>query len=89
MALEIKGSVKEAVIRTLKSKIEEINQKLIDIYENTKYFEKKYGMRTEEFYEKFSAGEIGDDMDFFEWKASKEIYDDLNKEKVALLEAIG
>jgi len=46
-------------------------------------------MRTEEFYERFLAGELGDDMDLFEWKASKEISDELNGEKRVLLEAIG
>ncbi len=55
MAAEIKNTgipkdlVKNAVIRTLKSKVEEINQKLNDIYASMRYFEKKYGMKTEEF----------------------------------------
>lgn len=95
MASEMKNTgiskelVKDAVVRTLRSKIEEINQKLIDVYENIRYFEKKYGMKTDEFYEKFMTGELGDDMDFFEWKASKEIYNELNEEKRVLLEAIG
>ncbi len=84
-----KETMKDAVVRTLRSKIEEINQKLIDANENMRYFEKKYGMKTEEFCEKFLAGELGDDMDFFEWKALKEIYNELNEERRMLLEAIG
>ncbi len=62
--------MKDVVIRTLKSRIEEINQKLNDIYASMKYFEKKYGMKTEEFHKKFLSGTLGDDMDFFKWKAS-------------------
>ena len=95
MAAEIKNSgfskemMKEVVTRTLKLKIEEINQKLINAQETIRYFEKKYGMRTEEFYKRFLTGELGDDMDLFEWKASKEISDELNGEKKVLLEAIG
>lgn len=87
MAAEMRSSgiskerMKEVVARTLKSKIDEINQKLIDTHETMRYFEKKYGMRTEEFYKKFLADELGDDMDFFEWKASKEISDELNGER--------
>lgn len=77
------------ITRTLKSRIEEINQKSNDIYGNIKYFEKKYGMKTEEFYKKFVRGELGDDMDFFEWKASSEIFNELTKEKRALIEAVG
>lgn len=90
MAAEIKNTgipkdfVKNAVIRTLKSKIEEINQKLNDIYSSMRYFEKKYGMKTEEFYKKFTSGSLGDDMDFFEWKASAELYDELKEEKKVL-----
>jgi hypothetical protein len=95
MALEVKDTgipkdlVKDVVIRTLRSRVEEINQKLKDIYENVSYFERKYGMKTEEFYEKFVSGALGDDMDFFEWKASKEIHDELKEEKRVLIEVIG
>jgi len=95
MAAEIKNTERTknivwgAVTRTLKFRIEEINQKSNDIYENLKYFEKKYGMKTEEFYKKFVSGELGDDMDFFEWKASSEIFTELREEKKALIQAFG
>jgi hypothetical protein len=95
MAAEIKNAaipkdfVWGAVTRTLKFRIEEINQKSNDIYENMKYFERKYGMKTEEFYNKFVSGKLGDDMDFFEWKASSEIFTELREEKKALLQAVG
>ncbi len=45
-------------------------------------------MKTEEFYKKFLNGMLEDDMDFFEWKASREICDELEEEKRMLLEAI-
>lgn len=80
--------VRDVVIRTLRSKIEEINQKLNNLYENMCYFEKKYGMKTEEFYNQFVSGKLGDDMDFLEWKASAEIYNELKEEKRVLIEAI-
>ncbi len=95
MAAEIKKAeipkelVWGVVTRTLKSRIEEINQKSNNIYENLKYFEKKYGMKTEEFYKKFVSGNLGDDMDFFEWKASSEIFTELGEEKKALIQAVG
>ena len=95
MASEVKGIIvsndlmKDAVIRTLRSRVEEINQKLSDIYESMRYFERKYGMNTEEFYKEFVDGELGDDMDFFEWKASAEIYGELKEEKRVLIGAIG
>ena len=95
MTVEMKNTgipkypVKDVVIRTLMSKVEEIKQKLDDIFENMKYFEKKYGMKTEDFYKKFVNGTLEDDMDFFEWKASKDIYHELKEEKRMLLKAIG
>ena len=94
MASEVKGTiisndlVKDAVIRTIRYRIEDINQKLNDIYESMGYFERKYGMKTGEFYKKFVDGALGDDMDFFEWKASAEIYDELKEEKKVLIGAI-
>lgn len=32
-------------------------------------FENEYDMKTVEFIDKFEAGTLGDDEDFFEWKA--------------------
>jgi len=37
-------------------------------------------MKTEEFYNRFVSGNW-DDMDFFEWKASSEIFNELKEEK--------
>ena len=46
-------------------------------------------MKTEELYMIFVRGKLGDDMDFFEWKASSEIYNELRNEKRAIIEAVG
>jgi hypothetical protein len=94
MVLEVKNTgipkdlMKDVVIRTLRSRVEEINHKLKDIHDSMNYFERKYGMKTEEFYEKFVNGAVGDEMDFFEWKALKEINDELKEEKRVLSEII-
>jgi len=42
-------------------------------------FEKKYGMNSDLFMEKFDSGELGDDDDFFEWYAAKRGLDIWNK----------
>ncbi len=80
--------VKDVVARTLRAKVEELNSTLREIEESIRYFERKYGMKTADFYDKFKRGEAGDDMDFFEWKALKELNDELRKERNALLAAI-
>ena len=64
MVLEVKNIgiskdlVKNVIIRTLRSRVEVINQKLNGIYKETRYFEKKYGIKTEEFYEKFGLWDM-------------------------------
>lgn len=70
-------------------RIEQINQKLIHILESLTRFQFKYGLKNQEFQEKYAKGELSDDMDFMEWKACLEIYEELQEEKMALLDAIG
>ena len=36
-------------------------------------FERRYSLNSEEFYEKFERGELGDAMDFVEWSATYEM----------------
>ncbi|MDN5362505.1 MAG: hypothetical protein PWP70_1552 [Moorella sp. (in: firmicutes)] len=83
-----KQLIKKVVLKTLLSKIEEINHKLADLKTSLGYFEKKYGMATEAFYHHFIEGSLEDEMDFFEWKTTKEMYDELKAEKDALLEIL-
>lgn len=40
-------------------------------------FEKRYEMESEAFYHRFEAGELGDEMDFFEWSSLYELYQNL------------
>lgn len=57
--------VRESVSRELgfvERKLERFRERLED-------FEDEYGMDSEEFLEEFESGNLGDDQDFFEWKA--------------------
>jgi hypothetical protein len=47
--------------------IENQNKKLAELQSQLNGFEKKYSLSTIEFKKLFAAGEMGDDMDFFEW----------------------
>ena len=47
---------------------------LREIIEDMVIMEQKYGMTSEQFYEKFSRGEMGDDMDVIDWAGSYEGY---------------
>ncbi|OIQ12260.1 hypothetical protein [Neomoorella thermoacetica] len=77
--------VKRVVLKTLLAKVEEINRTVEDLKKSLGYFEKKYGMATETFYQEFIQGILDDNMDFFEWKATKDMLDELKIEKEALL----
>ena len=51
-------------------------------------FEKRYGILSEEFVDKFERGELGDDQDYFEWwglvKGLKKIEEQIGKIKAVL-----
>lgn len=49
-------------------------------------FEHTYNMPTREFYPRFEQGELGDAMDFFEWSATFEMLQNLEK-RLTLLDA--
>ena len=40
-------------------------------------FEERYGMESATFYRRFEAGELGDEMDFFEWAGLYELWQDI------------
>lgn len=42
-------------------------------------FEEKYQMESGDFYERFEAGELGDDADFFEWSGLIELRQELQQ----------
>ena len=44
-------------------------RELAEIDVRLRLFERQYGMTSEEFYERFQEGELGDNADFFEWSA--------------------
>ena len=51
-------------------------------------FEQQYGMRSPEFYARFESGELGDDMDFFEWSGLWEMRQRLSSQIRRLEESI-
>ena len=57
-------------------------------YENDlRAFEKRYGMDSQVFYQKFESGELGDKMDFFEWFGLYEMHRKLS-DKIKRLESV-
>ena len=50
-------------------------------------FERKYGIPSEEFFNQFEKGELGDDGDYFEWSAIFQMYKRAT-ERLKMLEGV-
>ena len=61
--------------KLLNLKIQEASTSLqiADLEHRLKSFEEKYQMLSENFYQHFQAGELGDSIDFFEWNTYYEM----------------
>ena len=82
---------------TDQSELDQILGKLLDIslsqhrlrlkrYEqDMREFEQRYDMNSENFYHRFAAGELGDEIEFFEWSGLYELRQDILN-KIARLE---
>lgn len=55
------------------SKKYSLRQEIAKIEQKIQGFEQKYQMQSEDFFQRFQAGELGDSMDFFEWNAYHEM----------------
>ncbi len=83
-----------------RSELDQILGKLLDIslsqhrlclkrYEqDMREFEQRYDMNSENFYQRFAAGELGDEIDFFEWSGLYELRQDILN-KIERLELAG
>ena len=54
-------------------------QELKSIHVHLSNFEQEHQMSSEDFYTRFHAGELGDDIDFFEWSALYDMAKSLRK----------
>ena len=82
--LEWRGDHADRVVDMTISKIlqrerEQMRGQLNGLQEHLTIFEKQYGWPTLAFYERFEKGELGDDADFFEWSATWEMSQQLQK----------
>lgn len=49
------------------------SEQIGDLKHRLKQFEEKYQMPSQQFYERFQAGELADSIDFFEWNTYYEM----------------
>jgi hypothetical protein len=60
-------------------------QKLAELKQDLAQFEERYALSSDEFYNRFQAGEMGDAMDFIEWASLFQMVCKL-RERIDLLE---
>ncbi|MFM7364092.1 MAG: hypothetical protein ACKO11_06235 [Cuspidothrix sp.] len=51
-----------------------MQQDVLDLEQRLKNFETKYKMSSSDFYQEFTAGKLGDEIDFFEWSVFYEMW---------------
>lgn len=65
-----KGSIRNAVSFALNSAASHAQQRLEHYSAICKSFEKRHKMTSAKFIEKFDAGTLGDEQDYFDWYAA-------------------
>ncbi len=82
--LEWRGGHADRVVdmtigKILQRERDQMQGQLNGLQQHLTIFEKQYGWPTLTFYERFEKGELGDDADFFEWSATWEMSQQLQK----------
>jgi hypothetical protein len=67
------------VSKLLVYEIEKLETRCQKLKKKLAAFEEKYGMNTEAFVQRFQEGNMGDEMDFFEWSTLADIYADISR----------
>ncbi len=47
---------------------------LLELYRELQKYEQKYAISSEEFFQRFQQGELGDDLDFIDWAGAYRLF---------------
>jgi hypothetical protein len=75
-----------ALEKLLRHEAEQSQAQLRELRDDLAEFEGRYHLASDEFYQRYQAGEIGDDMDYVEWASLVQMVRNLEK-RLALLQA--
>lgn len=81
-------TLKPEVIRVLAREKMVCDAAIARLRERFRPLEQRYGWTTDEFLEKFNAGAVGDDQEFFVWYALAEAVKDWRKTRDSLEELL-
>ncbi len=66
--------LQKAISKIISYEITKTTQELEELKAELKAFEDRFHMSSEVFFNKYSAGELGDSADFFEWSSLYRMY---------------
>ncbi|MBE9226220.1 hypothetical protein IQ264_12375 [Phormidium sp. LEGE 05292] len=72
-AIILSLSDEERQLLEMKIQKNSLPDQMADLDRRLKIFETKYQMSSEDFHQRFQAGELGDSMEFFEWNTYYEM----------------
>lgn len=75
-----------ALEKLLRHEAEQSQAQLSQLEADLAEFERRYDLSSDEFYQRFQAGHMGDDMDFVEWASLVQMSTNL-KQRLELLQA--
>ena len=52
---------------------------LLELAQDLREYERKYEMKSSEFFERFQRGELGDDMDWIDWAGTYQLFQRLKR----------
>jgi hypothetical protein len=89
-ALSQQGGYSDILASSLRNIIhqerENIQQQIRELESDLQVFEQQYQLSSAEFYQQFTRGELGDEVDFVEWSAFYQMWSDLQT-RLALLQS--
>ncbi|MCX6043585.1 MAG: hypothetical protein NT075_00620 [Chloroflexi bacterium] len=68
------------VHKLLEHQVQKDQTQLIELANQLAVYEERFGLASEQFYEKYKAGQQGDDEDSFEWQVLYQMYTRLRHE---------
>ena len=80
--------VLEVVLNSLNARLKEVEEIIIKLQATLSEFEKRHGLSSGEFLEKWRSNLLEDNMDFFEWETCLTLLQKLSKEREALKEVL-
>jgi len=72
-AIILSLSDEEQQLLEMKIQKKSLPDQMADLERRLRIFETKYQMSSDNFYQRFQAGELGDSMEFFEWNTYYEM----------------